>query len=233
MHSVVRQATGIDFEGAAYEGSFVLADIHLDWPLGRDEVSLFFSPAGLVVVAPLPDGSFRVVATMDEAPREADDCRHPGADRQPRSHRKRGQGARCDLEFALSSAPPHRQFLPPRAAAANGRRRARAQPGRRPRHEHWLVDAVVLGQILADVVKGKRPESALDLYETLRRPAALQVLELAGRMTGMATMRSPLKRFVRNAVMLLINLNPLAKRRHRHDPVRASAARAPGAGHAG
>ncbi len=56
------------FEGTAYGQSFVLADVRMEWPLGQTEVSLCFSPAGLVVVAPLPDGSFRIVATMDEAP---------------------------------------------------------------------------------------------------------------------------------------------------------------------
>ena len=32
----------------------MLADVRMDWPLGRDEVSLFFSGPGMVVVAPLP-----------------------------------------------------------------------------------------------------------------------------------------------------------------------------------
>src|SRR5262245_34470018 len=67
MHSMVRAATGIVFEGAAYAESFVLADVHMDWPL-NPEVSLFFSAAGLVVIAPLPDGSYRVVATLEDAP---------------------------------------------------------------------------------------------------------------------------------------------------------------------
>ena len=50
----------------------MLADVEMDWPLGRDEVSLFFSPAGLVVVAPLPGGTFRIVATLEGAPEHPD-----------------------------------------------------------------------------------------------------------------------------------------------------------------
>ena len=212
MHSVVREATGIGFEGAAYEGSFVLADVHLTWPLA-DEVSLFFSPAGLVVVAPLPDGSYRVVATMDEAPEKptAADIQALIDSRGPTD-----SGAKVhDVVWSSRFRLHHR--------IANSYRKGRLLLMGDAAHVHspaggqgmntGLVDAVVLGQILADVVKGKRPENALDLYEALRRPAALQVLELAGRMTGMATMRSPLKRFVRNAVMSLVNLNPLVKRR--------------------
>src|SRR5689334_17394792 len=68
MHSTVRELSGIGFTGQAYEESFVLADVRMDWPLPDDEVTLHFSPAGLVVVAPLPGGRHRIVATLDEAP---------------------------------------------------------------------------------------------------------------------------------------------------------------------
>jgi hypothetical protein len=68
MHSTVRDSVGIAFEGGSYEQSFVLADVVMDWPLPDNEVQLFFSPAGLVVVAPLPGGHHRIVATVDRAP---------------------------------------------------------------------------------------------------------------------------------------------------------------------
>jgi 2-polyprenyl-6-methoxyphenol hydroxylase-like FAD-dependent oxidoreductase len=67
MHSTVRQRAGIGFKGDAYEESFVLADVRMSWPLRADEVMLFVSPEGLVVVAPLPGGHHRIVATMDDA----------------------------------------------------------------------------------------------------------------------------------------------------------------------
>ena len=72
MHSIVRESAGIGFSGSSYAESFVLADVELNWGLPHDEVMLFFSPAGLVVVAPLPGGRFRIVATMDEAPEHPD-----------------------------------------------------------------------------------------------------------------------------------------------------------------
>jgi 2-polyprenyl-6-methoxyphenol hydroxylase-like FAD-dependent oxidoreductase len=68
MHSKVRDQSGIAFSGAACEQDFVLADVHMDWPLSRDEVTPFYSPAGLMVVAPLPDEHFRIVATVNAAP---------------------------------------------------------------------------------------------------------------------------------------------------------------------
>ena len=72
MHSAVRERRGHRLQGSAYPESFVLADVRMTWPLPTGEVQLFFSAAGLVVVAPLPGGHHRVVATMDDAPETPD-----------------------------------------------------------------------------------------------------------------------------------------------------------------
>ena len=213
MRSMVRQATGIDFDGAAYEESFVLADVHLDWPLGRSEVSLFFSPAGLVVVAPLPDGSYRVVATMENAPETpsvADiqaliDARGP----------KSGRARVLDLTWSSRFRLHHR--------LARGYRQGRLFLVGDAAHVHspaggqgmntGIVDGVVLGELLADVIRGVRAESELDVYEGLRREAAKEVLDLAGTMTRMALIRNPLRRALRNLALSVVNRIPAARRR--------------------
>lgn len=56
IHSTVREQAGIGFTGGSYAESFALADVRLSGRLPGDEVILYFSPAGLVVVAPLPGG---------------------------------------------------------------------------------------------------------------------------------------------------------------------------------
>jgi 2-polyprenyl-6-methoxyphenol hydroxylase-like FAD-dependent oxidoreductase len=76
-----------------------------------------------------------------------------------------------------------------------------------------LVDAVVLGRVLAHVLVGGQPESALDRYEALRHPAAEQVLGLAGRLTALATAKGAPKRLGRNAMLSLLDRMPFAKRR--------------------
>jgi hypothetical protein len=48
--------------------TIVLAHVSLSWPLPFAEVQLFFAEQGLVVIAPLPGGRHRIVATMDDAP---------------------------------------------------------------------------------------------------------------------------------------------------------------------
>lgn len=213
MHSVVREAAGIAFEGAAYEESFVLADVRMSWPLGRDEVSLFFAPAGMVVVAPLPDGSFRVVATMDNAPEK------PGVE---------------DVQWLLDQRGPLRERAVVESVVWSSRFRLHHRLARTYRkgrlilmgdaaHAHspaggqgmntGLVDAVVLGQVLAAVTNGKLPKQALDEYQALRRPAARQVLSLAGTLTGLATTRGTLRRALRNVMLRLVNVIPQARHR--------------------
>jgi 2-polyprenyl-6-methoxyphenol hydroxylase-like FAD-dependent oxidoreductase len=76
-----------------------------------------------------------------------------------------------------------------------------------------IVDAIVLGRLLADVATGAREEAAIDLYQALRQPAAAQVIGIADRLTTMATMQSPLKRLLRNALLRVVGSLPFLKRR--------------------
>jgi 2-polyprenyl-6-methoxyphenol hydroxylase-like FAD-dependent oxidoreductase len=76
-----------------------------------------------------------------------------------------------------------------------------------------LVGACVLGGLLAQVLSGRSEDRRLDTYEALRRPAAKQVLQLAGRLTHMATMKSVPKRSLRNIGLRVMNLVPMARRR--------------------
>jgi 2-polyprenyl-6-methoxyphenol hydroxylase-like FAD-dependent oxidoreductase len=213
MHSTVRAATGITYQGAPHEESFVLADIHMDWPLRDTEVSLFFSEAGLVVVAPLPGGCHRVVATLANAPERpgvADiqaliDARGPA--RQSATVRDVIWSSRFRVHHRLASTyRNNRLFLVGDAAHVHS-------PAGGQGMNCGLVDACVLGELLSDVIRGRRAETDLDLYKALRRPAAAQVLTLAGRLTAMATMRGGFKRALRNALFSIIDrIGPLKRR---------------------
>ncbi|MER8645405.1 NAD(P)/FAD-dependent oxidoreductase [Mesorhizobium sp. M1252] len=213
MQSLVRKSTGIEFDGEAYDGSFVLADVRLDWPVGPAEVSLFFAPAGLVVVAPLPDGSYRVVATMKDAPEKPGtaDIQALLDSRGPTTTRARVLDLTWSSRFRVHhrlvrAYRKDRLFLMGDAAHVHS-------PAGGQGMNTGIIDAVVLGQLLGDVVNGIRSATELDLYEKLRRPAAQEVLDLAGKMTEMALAHNPAKRFVRNLSLSVVNLLPFVKRR--------------------
>jgi 2-polyprenyl-6-methoxyphenol hydroxylase-like FAD-dependent oxidoreductase len=213
VHSVVRDSAGIGFEGATYPETFVLADVQMEWPFGNTEVSLFFSPEGLVVVSPLPGGTYRVVATLDNAPEmpQLEDIQKLIGRRGPGSGAAKVTGLAWSLRFRIHhrlawSYRSGRLFLAGDAAHVHS-------PAGGQGMNCGLVDACVLGQLLAGVLQNKRPESALDLYEQLRRPAAAEVLRLAGRLTGMATLKGRVRRSIRNALFAAANqFNPVKRK---------------------
>ncbi|NMO91556.1 FAD-dependent monooxygenase [Actinomycetospora sp. TBRC 11914] len=209
MHSHVRALAGIDFTGAAYAQSFVLADVVLEADLPTDEVQLFFSPHGLVVVAPLPLGRRRIVATVDTAPE------HPGpeeiasllADRGPRS------GVRVrELVWSSRFRVHHR--------LARHYRRGPVLLAGDAAHVHspaggqgmntGIQDAVDLGARLAAVHDGEDP-ALLDGYERDRRPVARQVVAVTDRMTRAATLSGVPAR-MRNVVLRGLDGLPPARR---------------------
>jgi len=213
MHSLVRQSAGIDFTGSSYADSFVLADVDMHWEHGRDEVMLFFSPAGLLVVAPLPGGRFRLVATLEDAPERPGvvDVQALLDARGPTLGKARVTCVHWSSRFRLHHRVADRYrngrlFLVGDAAHAHS-------PAGGQGMNTGLVDACVLGKLLADVLHGKRDAVQLDEYERLRRPAAQQVLGLASRLTGLAMVRGPVRRLARNSLLRVLGLLPPVRRR--------------------
>ncbi len=208
MHSTVRECAGIGFTGDTYQQSFVLADVRMSWPLRADEVMLFFSPEGLVVVAPLPGGRYRVVATVDDAPER------PGVADVQRLLYERGPvtGATRVDEIVWSSRfrVHHR--------VANRYRAGRILLAGDAAHVHspaggqgmntGIQDAVALGHALAAVLAGRAAES-----QRTRRPVAERVVAFTDRMTRVATLHGHRARSVRNGVIRVIGRIPLVQHR--------------------
>jgi len=196
MHSVVREDAGIAFVGDRYAQSFVLADVHMDWPLPRDEVHLFFSASGLVVVAPLPDDRFRIVATLDEAPEQPvrDDIQALLDSRGPLANPAKVRERRGPVFLAGDAAHVH-------------------SPAGGQGMNTGIQDAVVLAGLLADVLDGRAGDEHLNTYESTRRPVAMDVVATTHRITRAATARSPVSKAVRNAVLGLVGQVPSMQRR--------------------
>jgi 2-polyprenyl-6-methoxyphenol hydroxylase-like FAD-dependent oxidoreductase len=210
MHSAVREVAGIGFTGGRYEQSFVLADVRMDWPLSPEEVQLYLSPAGLVVVAALPGGHHRVVATMDDAPEQID-----GADVQALLDERTVAGARVE-EVAWSSrfrvhhrvADAYRRgpvFLVGDAAHVHS-------PAGGQGMNTGIQDAVDLGGALQVALAGAG-DAALDGYEERRRPVAQRVVALTDRATRMSTLRSGMARAARDAALSVMGHIPAVQHR--------------------
>jgi 2-polyprenyl-6-methoxyphenol hydroxylase-like FAD-dependent oxidoreductase len=209
MHSRVREQSGIAFEGEAYAQSFVLADVHMKWPLSREEVTLFYSPAGFMVVAPLPQDHFRIVATVDVAPEQPSVAYMQAVldERGPETN----QGRIRDVAWSSRFHTHHR--------VAQSSRKGRILLCGDAAHVHspaggqgmntGIQDSVSLAETLADTLKDS-DDTRLNTWATNRHAAAAKVVALTDRMTGVATMQSATGRALRNfAVAFAGHLPPI------------------------
>ena len=211
LHSVVRTSAGIGFTGDHYAASFVLADVELTWPLPAREVQLFLSPDGLVVVAPLPGGRHRIVATVDDAPET------PGIDLVQRllDHRGPDGAAVHGLAWSSRFRVQHRVADRYRSGAffvAGDAAHVHSPAGGQGMNT-GIQDAIDLGHTLTEVLTGRQPESFLDGYEARRRPIAQQVVRLTDQATRMATVPGRIPRAGRNLVLSAVTRIPQVRRR--------------------
>lgn len=213
MHSTVRERAGIGFAGGRYEQSFALADVRMSWPLRGDEVMLFLSPEGLVVVAPLPGGRHRVVATMDDAPEHPGiaDVQHLLDTRGPRSGATRVDEIVWSSRFRVHHRVVDR-YRAGRILLAGDAAHVHSPAGGQGMNT-GIQDAVALGHAMSAVLGGRADESRLDQYERTRRPVAERVVAFTDRVTRMATLRSSRARAVRNAVIGVIGQIPAVRRK--------------------
>jgi 2-polyprenyl-6-methoxyphenol hydroxylase-like FAD-dependent oxidoreductase len=204
MHSVVRERSGIGFAGERYEQSFVLADAHLDGDVPHEEVQLFFSPAGLVVVAPMPGGWHRVVATMDDAPEHPDAAVVQGVldERGPRRSPWRVRDVMWSSRFRVH----HR--------IAEHYRAGRIFLAGDAAHVHSPAGGQGMNTGVQDAVELARRilEGTEDGYEAVRRPVAVDVIAMTDRMTRAATAGGPATRAIRNTLLAVAGHNASVRR---------------------
>ncbi|MER6471458.1 FAD-dependent oxidoreductase [Streptomyces collinus] len=194
MHSTVREAAGIGFTGSTYRESFVLADVVMEWAPGPGEVSLTFATAGLTVVAPLPGGHYRVVATVDDAPESPD----VAFVQRLLDERAPGQATVDACAWSSRFRVHHRvadHYRAGRMLLAGDAAHVHSPAGGQGMNT-GIQDAYALGRAFAT--------DQLDGYEAQRRPVAQRVVAFTHRMTRVATTRNPVARGVRNTVLPLL-----------------------------
>lgn len=210
MHSTIRERVGIEFPGGRYGESFSLADMRLSGDVPSDEVILYFSPAGLLVLAPLPDGIHRIVATADSAPEHPDmdylqtllDARGPKRERV--IVKEVVWGSRFQIHHRVADT-----YRAGRVLLAGDAAHVHSPAGGQGMNI-GIQDAMALADaLLTTLTRGSQP--TLDAYGAARRPIALQVVALTDRLTRLATV-SPGRRPLRNTFLKLLACIPAFRR---------------------
>lgn len=196
--STVRTSVGIGFPGKTY-GSFLLADVRMGWPLVREEVGLFFSQTGTLVVAPLPQERYRIVAQLADAP---------------------SRPSIADVQQVINARGPHgeaqvRELLWSSRFQVHHKLANRFRDGPillvgDAAHVHspaggqgmnlGIRDAATLADALTAALRD-HSDDALENYAFTRRQAASRVLGMTERLTWLATLESPASRWVRNRLI--------------------------------
>jgi 2-polyprenyl-6-methoxyphenol hydroxylase-like FAD-dependent oxidoreductase len=213
MNSTIRRLAGIPAGDAvahassagsppatSLEGeSFVLADVRVDGGPPRDEVVLYFSRAGLLVWAPLPDGTVRIVAAADDAPERAEPAYVQALlqDRGP----LRVPAHVTEVTWSSRFRVHHRVAETFRAGPVllAGDAGHVHSPAGGQGMNLGIKDALALAEALVETLNSGS-EDPLDRYATERRIAARQVVGFAARLTRLATVPAPV-RPIRNAVL--------------------------------
>jgi 2-polyprenyl-6-methoxyphenol hydroxylase-like FAD-dependent oxidoreductase len=211
MNSTIRERAGIGFHGGSYDESFSLADVRMTGAVPSDEVILYFSPTGLVVVAPLPGGVHRIVATVDSAPEHPDvdyvqallDARGP--EREKAIVKEVVWGSRFRVHHRVVDT-----YRAGRILLAGDAAHVHSPAGGQGMNT-GIQDAMALAEALATALTSGDAEP-LKAYNRTRRPIAKQVVALADRLTRLATVGRQL-RPLRNTLLKLLACVPAFRRR--------------------
>lgn len=208
-HSVVREQAAIPFEGGAYDESFILSDVEMDWPLERDEVSLFYAEQGLLLVAPLPGNLFRIVAMVQQAspqPSIADFesiLVERGPDNAPISIQRMLWSSHFHIQHRIAAALRQGNIL-----LAGDAAHVHSPAGGQGMNT-GIQDAVSLANALHQTLRSS-DDAALNQWQEDRLQIAHSVVDMTDRLTKVATLSSPALKVLRNTAVELIGHIPFA-----------------------
>ena len=172
--SAVRRDVGIDFVGAAYRQSVLLADVVVDAELSTEPVHAFVSPhGGLVLFAGGEQAPWRVILIRGRRSRDAGALDADGL-RSRVATLTAGRVVVRDVAWISDIPQQHRlasAFRSGRVVLAGDAAHVHSPAGARGMNT-GIQDACNLGWKLGLVVSGVGDEALLDTYETERRPAA-------------------------------------------------------------
>jgi 2-polyprenyl-6-methoxyphenol hydroxylase-like FAD-dependent oxidoreductase len=240
-HSIVRTAAGLAFKGDIYPQDFVLADVRISAPTPIEDSLSLFVGASVLIIFPLSDGVYRLVASRPEF--LSSDAEPSLADFQTIFDKLAPikDAKIVDPVWIARFRLHHRgveQYRAGRLIVAGDAAHIHSPAGGQGMNT-GMQDAVNLGWKLAQVLRGEKDDSFLDSYNAERHKIGRYLLQGTDRLFQLGATTNPLFIFLRNNLMpwflpwLFRDKQRLARRlrfisqlgiRYRDSPIVATAA---------
>ena len=206
-HSSTRHLLGMEFEGAPYDESFVLADAKVEAPVSKDQVHLFASAEGIFAIIAMREDFSRVIANIPPESREQNLPETTLEEIQQIADRRGPPGTRLsDATWISRFHISHRKvknFRKLRVFLAGDSAHIHSPAGGQGMNT-GIQDAFNLAWKLGLVVKGHAAPQLLASYHVEREPVARGVLNLTDRITRMATLHNPVLQTARNILFPIV-----------------------------
>jgi 2-polyprenyl-6-methoxyphenol hydroxylase-like FAD-dependent oxidoreductase len=202
-HSAVRHGLNLPFVGDPEPNDWLLADVHIEGPIAKDEISVFWHRQGVLVYFPITRDRCRIIADIGTA--KGDKPPDPTLAEVQAVVDERGPGG-----LTLSD-PVWLAGFRINERKVTDYRRGRVMLAGDAAHIHspaggqgmntGMQDAFNLAWKLALANRGRgKIDALLNSYSVERSAVGDQVLHAAGRMTVVATLRNPVAQYLRNHV---------------------------------
>jgi len=212
-HSFVREHLHLSFEGKTFPGSYLLADVHIDWDMpDENEFYVFTSEEGLLPIFNLGNGISRLVADITEQQSgdkpSLEECQGI-LDRRLRQP-ARLSDLRWSAYFHINSRRVEKLkvgnvFVAGDAAHIHS-------PAAGQGMNTGIQEAINLAWKIALVVRGEADERLLDTYDEERRPIEKKVITRTDTLFRMVGAQGGLLAFLRdNLVPLFANTEPVQR----------------------
>ncbi|MBE9075991.1 FAD-dependent monooxygenase [Romeria aff. gracilis LEGE 07310] len=214
-HSIVRKTLGLPFEGASYDWTAFLGDVHLHGHHAEGGTEQHSNDRGLAFIVPFDDGSHRIVTI----------------DRKYQGDPKKSDLSLEELQESISailekpvelSDPVWLTRWGSSLRLASQYRVGRVFLGGDATHTHspaggqglntGVQDAFNLGWKLGLVVKGQAPATLLDTYNAERHPIGKKILRTSDFLLRSLLLRQPILRSLRELLFRLLIPLPFVQR---------------------
>lgn len=214
-HSTVRHGLNLPFLGETLQSDWILADIHLKgYPFAPSQLAIYWHEDGVLAVFPMSATRFRVIADLGLSKGASPGA--PTIDQVQAIIDRRGPGGivASDSVWLSGFRINERKvgnYRFGRVFVAGDAAHVHSPAGGQGMNT-GMQDAFNLAWKLALVCQGACAESLLDSYTIERSAIGDQVLQAAGRLTMVATMRNHTAQAVRNLFgRILLGLTSVRK----------------------